>query len=50
MRVVAASGMNVSFIAGALLSILGGFLKRQIAVVATCMLVVFYTCIAGFEP
>lgn len=49
MHVVAASGMNVTFVAGALLFILGSFLKRQFAVVAAGSGIVFYMFLAGFE-
>jgi competence protein ComEC len=49
MHVVAASGMNVTFVAGALIGILGTFLRRKFALVAGIAGVIFYAYLAGFE-
>jgi competence protein ComEC len=50
LHVIAASGMNVSFIAAALLSVFGMFMKRQTALLAGCLGIVFYVFLVGFEP
>lgn len=50
LHVVAASGMNVSFVAGALLAIFGKMFRRPIALVAGICGIVFYAFVAGFEP
>ena len=50
LHVIAASGMNVTFVAGALIYLLGGFLRRQIALVLGILGMVFYLFLAGFEP
>ncbi len=50
MHVIAASGMNVTFIAAALLYLLGAFLKRQIALLAAILGIIFYVFLVGFEP
>ena len=49
MHVIAASGMNVTFVAGALISILGRFLKRRAALIAGMLGIIFYAYLAGFE-
>ncbi len=49
MHVVAASGMNVTFVAGAMMAVLGIFLKRQFVLVISGFGVVFYLFLAGFE-
>jgi competence protein ComEC len=49
MHVIAASGMNVTFVAGAMMAILGTFLKRQFVLVISGFGVVFYMFLAGFE-
>ncbi len=49
-HVVAASGMNVSFVAGALLALFGKIFRRPIALVAGICGIVFYAFVAGFEP
>ena len=50
MHVIAASGMNVSFVAGAVLAALSVFLRRQIALLVAAAAVIFYAFLAGFEP
>ncbi len=49
-HVIAASGMNVTFVAGALIGVLGTFLKRQIAITIAIFGVLFYAFVSGFEP
>lgn len=49
-HVVAASGMNVTMVAGFLSSIFGWFLKRQIAILASVIGIVFYAVLAGLDP
>ncbi len=49
-HVIAASGMNVTFVAGALIGILGAIFKRQIALTIAIFGILFYAFIAGFEP
>lgn len=50
LHVIAASGMNVTFVAGALIGVLGAFLKRQIAITIAIFGVLFYAFVSGFEP
>ncbi len=50
MHVIAASGMNVTFVAGALIYVIGSILKRQFAIVIAGFGIVFYMFLAGFEP
>lgn len=49
-HVIAASGMNVTFVATALVSILGIIFKRQIALTIAIFGILFYAFLAGFEP
>ena len=49
MHVVAASGMNVTFVAGAMIAVLGLFLKRQLVLVISALGVIYYLFLAGFE-
>jgi competence protein ComEC len=49
LHVIAASGMNVSFVAGVVLFSLGSFLKRKISLFLSISAVVFYTFIVGFQ-
>lgn len=49
MHVVAASGMNVTFVTSAMIAILSIFLKRQFVLVVSGLGVVFYLFLAGFE-
>ncbi len=49
-HVIAASGMNVTFVASALIAILGVIFKRQIALTIAIFGIVFYAFLAGFEP
>jgi competence protein ComEC len=50
MHVIAASGMNVSMVAGALIFIFQRFLRRRTALVVSMVGVILYTFIAGMEP
>lgn len=50
MHVVAASGMNVTMVGGFLSSLFGFFLKRQIALIASVVGILFYALLAGLEP
>ncbi len=49
MHVIAASGMNVTFVAGALIGVLGSIFNRQFAIVIAGFGIVFYMFLAGFE-
>lgn len=49
-HVIAASGMNVTMVGGFLSSLFGFFLKRQIAILASVMGIVFYAVLAGLDP
>lgn len=50
LHVIAASGMNVTFVSAALLFGLGSFLRRQYALISGCFGIVFYVFLVGFEP
>jgi competence protein ComEC len=50
LHVIAASGMNVTLIAGFLSSFLLVFLKRQFALLFSILGVAFYAVLAGLEP
>lgn len=50
LHVIAASGMNVSMIAGLCFSIFGSFLRRQLAIVLSIAAVGFYVILAGMQP
>lgn len=50
MHVIAASGMNVTMVAGALLAIFSRFLSRRKAIIISLIGLVIYDTIAGFEP
>jgi competence protein ComEC len=50
LHVIAASGMNVTFVAAALLYILGTIMRRQIALLFGCLGIIFYLFLVGFEP
>lgn len=50
LHVIAASGMNVSMVAGFLSALFAFFLKRQVAVVASVIGVLFYALLSGLEP
>lgn len=49
-HVIAASGMNVTFVASFLMGLFGMFLRRQIAITIAILGIFFYALIAGFEP
>jgi len=48
-HVIAASGMNVSMVAGSLFFIAQRFLRRRLALLVSMMGLLIYVCIAGFE-
>lgn len=50
MHIIAASGMNVSMVTGFFLTVFSRFFRRQIAVTAALLGVVFYAIFAGLEP
>lgn len=50
LHVIAASGMNVTFIAAAILFGLGAFMRRQFALILGCFVIFFYVFLVGFEP
>lgn len=50
MHVIAASGMNVTLTAAFLSSIFLLFFKRQTALIFTCVGIILYAFLAGFEP
>ncbi|HKC14372.1 MAG TPA: ComEC/Rec2 family competence protein, partial [Patescibacteria group bacterium] len=50
MHVIAASGMNVTLVAGFLSSIFLLFFKRQIALVISIVGIIIYAVLAGLEP
>ncbi|HVA96360.1 MAG TPA: ComEC/Rec2 family competence protein [Candidatus Acidoferrales bacterium] len=50
LHVIAASGMNVTFISAALLFTLGLFLKRRPAIVIGGVSIIFYVFLVGFQP
>ena len=49
-HITAASGMNVTMVAGAVFFLLAGFLRRQIAIVVGFIFVWSYAILAGLEP
>lgn len=50
LHVIAASGMNVTFISSALLATLGLFLRRRLALVLGSLGIIFYVFLVGFQP
>ena len=50
LHVIAASGMNITMVGGFLFGLFGLFLKRQIALTATVLGILFYAVLAGLEP
>ncbi|HBB76270.1 MAG: internalization-related competence protein ComEC/Rec2, competence protein ComEC protein [Candidatus Levybacteria bacterium GW2011_GWC1_40_19] len=50
LHVIAASGMNISMLGALLAGFFGVFLKRQMAIVMTCIGIVLFAALAGFEP
>jgi competence protein ComEC len=50
LHVIAASGMNVTFVAGALMYILGYLLRRQFALLVGIAGITFYVFLVGFQP
>ncbi|MCL5435295.1 MAG: ComEC/Rec2 family competence protein [Patescibacteria group bacterium] len=50
MHVIAASGMNITMVAGFLSSIFTLFLRRQTALLASIIGIVFYAFLAGMQP
>lgn len=49
-HVIAASGMNVTFVAAALVSLFGRVMKRQYVLFVSILGLVLYAFLAGFEP
>lgn len=49
-HVIAASGMNVTIVAGFLAIFFGFFLKRQLALILSILGICFYALLAGAEP
>ncbi len=50
LHVVAASGSNVSLVAGFLLGFFSLFVKRRVAILFTVLGISFYSLISGFDP
>lgn len=50
LHVVAASGANISILAGFLLPIFQSFVKRRLAIIFTASVILFYALLAGFDP
>lgn len=50
LHIVAASGANVSILAGFLLPIFQALVKRRLAIVFTASVILFYALLAGFDP
>ena len=50
LHVIAASGMNITLLAGGLVVTLGKLLSRRMTVCITLMAILFYASFAGFEP
>lgn len=50
LHVIAASGMNVSFVAAFLVAGLGRFFRRPVALFTAVVGIGFYVIVAGFEP
>lgn len=49
-HVIAASGMNISLLAGFFVFLFMAFLKRKLAIIATMIIICFYTILSGLEP
>ncbi len=49
-HIVAASGMNISFVAGALLILFSYLLHRRLALVVSIAGIIFYSLLAGLQP
>ncbi len=49
-HITAASGMNVTMVAGAVFFLLSGFLRRQVAIIVGVLLIWTYALLAGLEP
>lgn len=50
LHITAASGMNVTMVAGMVFFLLAGFFRRQVAIVIGCVFVWGYAVLAGLEP
>jgi competence protein ComEC len=50
LHVIAASGMNVTFVSAALLFTCGLFLKRRLALMVGVLGIIFYVFLVGFQP
>lgn len=49
-HVIAASGMNITMVGGFMVYLFGLFLRRQVALIASIIGILFYAFLAGFEP
>lgn len=49
-HVIAASGMNVSMLAGFIMAVLSRLLERKVAIIVSVLCIGFYTVLAGLEP
>ncbi len=50
LHVIAASGMNVTLVAGFISGLLGYFLNRRVALLISLLAIIFYASLAGFAP
>ncbi len=50
LHVIAASGMNVTLVAGFFTSLFALFFRRQVALLVSILGIIFYAALAGFEP
>lgn len=50
LHIVAASGANVSIVAGFLLPILQRLVKKRLSIIFTASIIIFYAFLAGFDP
>ena len=49
-HITAASGMNVTLVAGAMFLVFASFLQRKTAILVSVVSIWFYAVIAGFDP
>lgn len=49
-HITAASGMNITMVAGAVFFLLAGVMRRQVAIITGFLFVWLYALLAGFEP
>lgn len=50
LHVIAASGMNITLLVGALVAILGRLFSRKTTIISTLLCIICYAAYAGFEP